>query len=199
MEVSIGETTSEPPAVGRGPDQLESSALVAEQLVAFALDQVSKLVPPNAIDWTSAIIDAVGAGPTEMLTESDAEAPPAPTHVRMYVVDSVGLWLIVPVDAPPVEKMSPLHSVAFALDQVRSIDPPDAIEVSDAESVAVTAGPTLTSTVCCTTILPRPLHVSVYVVTPTELGITSAVPTTPPPVENRSPVHVVALLLDQLS
>jgi hypothetical protein len=178
---------------------LESSALVAEQLVAFALDQVSKLVPPNAIDWTSAIIDAVGAGPTEMLTESDAEAPPAPTHVRMYVVDSVGLWLIVPVDAPPVEKMSPLHSLAFVLDQLRSIDPPDAIEVRDAESVAVTAGPTTTSTVCCTTTLPRPLHVSVYVVTPTETGVTSAVPTTPPPVENRSPVHVVALLLDQLS
>jgi len=49
VEVTVGVTSWVPPLMTRAPLQLGSSALLAVQLVAFPLPQVSVLDPPSAI------------------------------------------------------------------------------------------------------------------------------------------------------
>ena len=66
--------------------------------------------------------------------------PPAPVHDAVYVVDCEGETEVLPEVAPPVEKLVPVHDVAFAEDQVSVDGFPCVTDVGFRESVHM--GPT---------------------------------------------------------
>ena len=66
-----------------GPVHEGSSTLVAVQVVALTLAQVSVLPPPRAIVETSAMSDGPGAGPTTTVASVNCDAPPSPSQVRV--------------------------------------------------------------------------------------------------------------------
>ena len=77
----VGVTTWVPPVISRAPVHDVSSTLLAVQLVALPLAQVSVLDPPSAIVVRSALKLAPGAAPTVTVTSWKSEAPPAPSQV----------------------------------------------------------------------------------------------------------------------
>jgi hypothetical protein len=71
------------PLVASAPDQPPE----AVQAVALLEDQVNVDVPPLATLVGLALIETVGAAGAETLTVADCDAePPAPVHVRVYLV-----------------------------------------------------------------------------------------------------------------
>jgi len=114
------------PAVARLPVH----APEAVQLVAFAEDQVSELLPPLATLVGLAAIFTVGAGVDDVLTVTIAEAvalPPAPLQLRVNVllaavsgpVDALPCVAFLPDQAP-----SALHLEAPVVDQLRVAELP---------------------------------------------------------------------------
>ena len=84
----------------------------------------------------------------------------------MYVVFAVGFTDCVPEvafvpDHPPLA----VHDVAFVDDQVIVDEPPDVIDIGEAEIVTIATGIDVTFTVvdCDTPVVLAPLQVSVYV------------------------------------
>lgn len=73
--------------------------------------------------------------------------PPEPVQVTLYVVLVFGETETVPAVALPVEKLAPVHEVAFVEDHVIVELEPKAIDDGDAEIVAVGAGVAETITV----------------------------------------------------
>ena len=145
VEVTVGVTVKVPPAGGRGPVQLASSALEPLQLVAFVLDHVRSLEPPSAIVSGAAASEAVTGAPTVTVALAGAlVAPPAPVQMTEYAVVTVGETETLPLGSPPVLKPVPTHADASVLPQVSVLVPPGAIVGGAAASVAVGAGPTTT-------------------------------------------------------
>ncbi len=64
-----------------------------------------------------------------------AAVPPVPVHEALYVVDTEGETDVLPDDALPVEKLSPVQEVAFVDDQVSVLLSPLVIVVGDADTV----------------------------------------------------------------
>ena len=172
---------------------------VPTQLVAFALPQVSWLVPPSGIDVRSAPSVAPTDAPTVTVAPAGAlVAPPTPVQVTEYAVVTPGITATVPFTAPPVENPTPVQLVASVLLQVKSLEPPSGMSVGTAASAAVTAGPTVI--VCAAGELvapPAPSQVTEYTVV--TRGDTETAPLVRPPVEKPVPVQLVASVLPQVS
>ena len=110
----------------------------AVQLVTLVLDHVSVDVPLSAT--ADGLADNVTDGAAATVTLAEAEPdPPLPVQLRLYVAFAVNA----PVDCEPEVAFEPdhaplaVHDVAFALDHVSVDDPPELIDVGDAESVTV--------------------------------------------------------------
>jgi hypothetical protein len=110
----------------------------AVQLVTLVLDHVSVDVPLSATADGLAVNVTDGAAVT--VTVADAEPdPPVPVQAKLYVAFAVNA----PVDCEPEVAFVPdhpplaVHDVAFVLDHVSVDDPPEVIDVGDAESVTV--------------------------------------------------------------
>ena len=118
---------------------------VPAQLVALVLPQVRSVEPP--IGTVSGLAESVAAtaGITVMVWPAGVlAAPPEPEQVTTYSVVAVGATSTLPLVAPPVSKPVPTQLVASVLDQVSWLVPPTGIVEKSAESVAVTAAPTVT-------------------------------------------------------
>lgn len=61
--------------------------------------------------------------------------PPGPVQDALYVVDTVGETEVLPDEAPPVEKLSPVHDVALLDDQVSVLLSLLVMVVGDADTV----------------------------------------------------------------
>jgi hypothetical protein len=64
---------------------------------------------------------------------------------------------------PASRRLVAVHVLAFALFQVRVLDPPSAIVSKFALNVVVTGGPTVTSALPVFVAPPSPTHVTTYV------------------------------------
>ena len=106
------------------------------------------------------------------------------------------------VSDPPSTAFAPVHAgscaleavqlVAFVLPQVSSLDPPAAMALTEAESSAVTAGPTVTVALAAGLVAPpAPVHVTEYAVV--AAGETETLPLGASPVAKPTPVQLVAL------
>jgi len=129
----VGETETDPDVA------LPVLKFVPVQLSASVLDQVSVDESPEVMEVGDAERDAVGAGAaalTDTVTLSDA-LPPGPVHDIEYVVLLVGETETDPDVASPVLKPEPVQMPTLVLDQVRVDEPPEVMEVGDAERVAV--------------------------------------------------------------
>jgi hypothetical protein len=141
---------------------------VPTHVLAFVLDQARLLVSPAAMVVGVAVSCAVTLPPTLIVTLAGVLiAPPAPTHVRLYVDVTVG----VTVTVPPATARGPFQLassrlvatqvVALLLPHVRSLDPPRAIDVKVAPSVALTDCPTVIVTLAGALVAaPAPVQVS---------------------------------------
>jgi len=91
-------------------------------------------------------VGAAGVAFETVIVTDLASLPPVPVHVTVYVVFAVGVTTRVPeVGLPvPVEKLVPVHEVAFDDDQVRVALSPWVMLVSSAEKVTVGSGGTVT-------------------------------------------------------
>jgi hypothetical protein len=67
--VIVGVTSCVPPVISRPPSHVVSSALLAEQDVAFPLPQVSVLDPVSAMVVKSADSVGPGGGPTTTVVD----------------------------------------------------------------------------------------------------------------------------------
>ena len=77
------------------------------------------------------------------------------------MVELVGETGTVPFARPPVEKFVPVQLVASVLVQVRLLEPPWAMVVGSATSVALTGGPTVTVVSAAGLVVPPlPLQVT---------------------------------------
>jgi hypothetical protein len=154
--------------VERVPFQLASCTLDAEQVVAFPLPQVRVAEPPSAIVAKSLVSVGAGGGTTLTIRFVNSEAPPKPSHVRVYVDVAVGDTTCVPpaISRPPAQFVSStleaVQLVAFPLPQVRVAEPPSAIVVMLAESVGPGGGPTFTTTLVTSEAPPNPAQVRTY-------------------------------------
>ena len=117
---------------------------VAVHDVALAELQVSVEAPPLAIGLGLAVSVAVGTELAVIATVAVAAVlvPPAPVHVREYVVSAVNapvLWLPLVAFAPANVPPEAVHEVALVELQVSVDVPPLAIVVGLADSDAVGA------------------------------------------------------------
>ena len=102
--------------------------------------------------------------PEVTLTVTDFETlPPAPLHVRVYVVLAAGETLCVPDTAfAPVQPFDAVQEVAFVADQVSVEDWPLVIEAGDAVKVSAgvtgDVGETFTVTFLLTVAPEMPVH-----------------------------------------
>jgi hypothetical protein len=88
--------------------------------------------------------------------------------------------------------------VAFELPQVSVLEPPCAMDVGEAVTVATTAGPTVTVAAAGALAAP-PAPVQVTEKAVVALGVTVSVPLVAPPVAKPLPVQLVASVLFQVS
>jgi hypothetical protein len=107
---------------------------------------------------------AVGMVPIVTVAVTTALMPPAPAHVSEYaalVVNVPVLWVPLAVFVPP-HPPEAVHEVALVELQVSVEDPPLAIAVGFADSVAVGIGLVVTMTVAAAAVLvpPAPVHVN---------------------------------------
>lgn len=98
----------------------------------------------------------------ETVTVADPVAfPPAPVHVIEYVVEVVGETEVEPL-VPLPEKPVVVHEEAFVELHVRVEDPPEVIEVGDAERETVGAGVAAFTDIVADPVAlpPAPVHVT---------------------------------------
>lgn len=99
------------------PDQ----APEAEQLVAFATDQVKVELPPLATVVGLALREILG-GAVETVTVADCDAePPAPVQASVYLVVAVSAAVLAEplVASEPLQPPEAVHEVALVEDQVK--------------------------------------------------------------------------------
>jgi hypothetical protein len=136
------------------------------QLSALELVQVKSDDPPSAMKVKSAVRLAITGGPTTTVRFDESVAPPAPMHVIVYLEVTEGVTNCVPpvITSAPVQAGSSSlvaeHVLAFALPQVRVLDPPRAIVSKSAVRVVVTGGPTVTVALSLPLAPPAPVHVT---------------------------------------
>jgi hypothetical protein len=147
------------PLVASAPDQPPE----AVQAVALLEDQVNVDLPPLATLVGLALIETVGAG-EETLTVADCDAePPAPVHVRVYLVVAVSaavFWEPL-VASEPLQPPDAAQEVALVEDQVKVEVAPLATVLGLALKVTVGAGEVTETVADCAALPPAPVQVRV--------------------------------------
>jgi hypothetical protein len=168
----------------------------AVQEVALVELHVSVEDWPLAIVVGFAVSVAVRTGAMVTVADATALVPPAPVHVNEYEVVAVRvpvLWVPLAVFVP-VQPPEAVQEVALVELQVSVEDPPLAIDVGFAVSVAVGTGATVTVADAAVLVPPAPVHVSVYAVLVVSVPVFWVPLAVFVPLQPREAVHDVALV-----
>ena len=196
--VAVSAAVLAEPLVASLPDQPPDAA----QLVALVVDQVSVDFPPLVTEVGLALRVTLGDGAFTLTTVDCAALPPAPVHVRVYVVLAVraGVVRVPCVALVPVQPPEAVHEVALVEDQVSvALEPLVTVE---GLALKVTVGEAaFTETVTdCDAVPPAPVQVRVYRVVAVNAGVdTEPPPTDFAPLQPPDAVQEVALVEDQVS